>query len=128
VKTISCFRKTLFVFLILFFNHFSFSQSINVVKGRVFDSSNKQPIPFANISVVGTKTGTVSDIDGNFVLKNINNSLQIQISYVGYENKIIMLSEQTSDFLNVYLKPQTITLPELTIKANDNLLTVLCAK
>jgi len=120
VKTISCFRKTLFVFLILFFNHFSFSQSINVVKGRVFDSSNKQPIPFANISVVGTKTGTVSDIDGNFVLKNINNSLQIQISYVGYENKIIKLSEQTSDFLNVYLKPQTITLPELTIKANDN--------
>lgn len=120
MRTIIFIRNIFLLYSIFLFNDISFCQSINGLKGRVFDSSNRQPIPFANISVVGTKTGTVSDIDGNFVLKNIDYPLQIQISYVGYENKIVKLTEPKNEILNVYIKPQTITLPELTIKANEN--------
>jgi len=108
--------------LILFFLLLSFTlvsaQQHVVIKGKIIDISNKQPIPFANISLIGTNTGTVSDIDGNFSLKCTALPVKIQVSFVGYENKVLTI--QTVGDLVIYLKPQTITLPELTIKASEN--------
>ncbi len=53
------------LFLTLFFCSISFAQ--NSISGTVSDS-NKQPIPGANIKVVGANSGAISDFDGKFVL------------------------------------------------------------
>ena len=50
------------LFLTLFFCSISFAQ--NSISGTVSDSK-KQPIPGANIIIVGTSTGTVTDFDGD---------------------------------------------------------------
>ena len=39
------------------------------VKGKVVDAENNEPLIGATVSVSGTTLGTVTDIDGNFVLK-----------------------------------------------------------
>ncbi|HEX9601745.1 MAG TPA: carboxypeptidase-like regulatory domain-containing protein, partial [Mariniflexile sp.] len=57
--------KTILLFFLLFFCGFANSQT--VITGSVVDD-NSQPIPGANIIVVGTSTGTVTDFDGNFTL------------------------------------------------------------
>lgn len=110
--------------IIIFFSFFVYSyswgQSGNVLKGKILDASNKEPIPFANISVVNTNIGTISDIDGNFVMKNVHFPIELNISYVGYETKKILLEQLPSKPLKILLKAQTINLPELIIKPTEN--------
>ena len=57
------------------------------VKGHVKDATG-EPIIGATVRVDGTQTATVSDFDGNFVLK-ANEGATITISYVGYQNATV---------------------------------------
>ena len=57
--------KTIIPFLLLLFCGILYSQT--TITGSVVDD-NSQPIPGANIIVMGTSTGTVTDFDGNFAL------------------------------------------------------------
>ena len=57
------------------------------VKGHVKDAAG-EPIIGATVRVDGTQTATVSDFDGNFVLK-ANQGANITISYVGYQNQTV---------------------------------------
>ncbi len=92
--------KTFFQFLFLLGFTFSFAQSS--VMGTVTDNTG-QPLPGANVVVVGTSQGAVSDFDGKF---SINVSTQppfsIQVSSVGFETKTIEVSN-LSDSLSIEL-------------------------
>ena len=75
--------KTILKTLVLLFCVASFAQT--TVKGTVNDDSG-QPLPGANIIVVGTSSGVVTDFDGNFTLNvNQNPPFSIQVSSVGFE-------------------------------------------
>ncbi|XMO87738.1 TonB-dependent receptor [Algibacter sp. AS12] len=75
--------KTILPFLMLLFCGISFSQT--TITGTVVDD-NSQPIPGANIIIVGTSTGNVTDFDGNFtVTTNLNPPFTLQASSVGFE-------------------------------------------
>ena len=52
-------------------------------------SEDGEPIVGASIIVVGTKTGTVSDIDGKFSFNAIpDKATQLRISYLGMHSKV----------------------------------------
>ena len=75
--------KTILKTLVLLFCVASFAQT--TVKGTVNDASGL-PLPGANIIVVGTSTGVVTDFDGNFTLNvSQNPPFSIQVSSVGFE-------------------------------------------
>jgi len=75
--------KTILKTLVLLFSVASFAQT--TVKGTVNDASGL-PLPGANIIVVGTSTGVVTDFDGNFTLAvSQNPPFSIQVSSVGFE-------------------------------------------
>ena len=57
------------------------------VKGHVKDAQG-EPIIGATVRVAGTQTATVSDFDGNFVLK-ANQGADISVSYVGYQPQTV---------------------------------------
>ncbi len=99
---------------------FLFSQSQPVLKGRILDAENKQPLSFVNIAVKGTSYGTVSDIDGNFTLKNLKLPVEIQFSYIGYEDKTKQISQISIEPMLIYLKQKLYDLPELTVNPGDN--------
>jgi outer membrane receptor protein involved in Fe transport len=82
--------KTILPFFLLLLCGVSFSQT--TITGSVVDD-NSQPIPGANIIVVGTSTGTVTDFDGNFTLNyNQNPPFSIQASSVGFETETIEIN------------------------------------
>jgi len=57
------------------------------VKGRVFDRETKDPLPGANVLVKGTSIGASSDINGNFVIRNVPVGPQtLLVTYVGYKS------------------------------------------
>ena len=75
--------KTILKTLVLLFCVASFAQT--TVKGTVNDDSGL-PLPGANIIIVGTSSGVVTDFDGNFTLNvNQNPPFSIQVSSVGFE-------------------------------------------
>jgi len=75
--------RTFFSILLLFFYGISYSQT--TISGTVTDDSG-QPLPGANIIVVGTSTGVVTDFDGNFTLKvNQDPPFSVKASSVGFE-------------------------------------------
>ncbi|WP_242203807.1 TonB-dependent receptor [Aestuariivivens insulae] len=107
--------KTIFPFLLLLFSAITFSQT--TISGSVTDD-NSQPLPGANILVVGTTTGTVTDFDGNFTLTyNQNPPFSVQASNVGFETETIEVTSNNQT-LNFILKEGTTSLDEVVISAS----------
>ena len=91
-------KKITKLFMLLFCA-VSFAQS--TVSGKVTDN-NGQPLPGANIVVLGTSIGTVTDFDGKYSLNvNQNPPFSIQVSSVGFESitKEVTSNTQTLDFV-----------------------------
>ena len=57
----------------------------NTVKGQVVDHQG-EPIIGATVKVKGGKSGTVTDLDGNFALKATPGAV-IEVSYIGYRTQ-----------------------------------------
>ncbi|WP_111307792.1 TonB-dependent receptor [Confluentibacter sediminis] len=106
--------KTFLSILSLLFFGLSYSQTI--ISGTVIDDSS-QPIPGANIIVIGTSTGITTDFDGKFTLTvNQIPPFDLQASSVGFETVIerITSNNQTVNFI---LKEGT-SLDEVVISAS----------
>jgi TonB-linked SusC/RagA family outer membrane protein len=101
-------------------------ESISMEKEKVINANQQQkkqitgivvdadgtPIIGANIVETGTSNGTITDIDGNFVL-NVEERAIIHISYIGYLDQDINTSGQ--NFFKVTLFEDTQTLEELVV-------------
>ncbi|MFA6025112.1 MAG: TonB-dependent receptor [Ignavibacteriaceae bacterium] len=89
------------------------------ISGEVRDAVTKQPLLYANISIVGTQLGTVTDEKGYFVIKNIVPEVyQLKISYIGYistikEDITVIHSRNTSVFIE--LRPSQIEMSEVSV-------------
>ena len=64
------------------------TQQQNSCKGTVKDASG-EPIIGATIRIDGKTGGTVTDLDGNFVLNNLTKGAKLTITYVGYKAQTI---------------------------------------
>lgn len=66
----------------------------NTICGTVYDLKSKTPLPYANVLIQNTSTGTTTNEDGSFELKyEKTGDEQLSISYVGYDTKIIEASK-----------------------------------
>ena len=96
--------------------------SAQTIKGRITDANSNQTLPFVGVLVKGTQTGTLTDIDGKFQLTipSVQN-IELQVSYLGYQPQTIALnSYQDIEKINVKLKPQAVSLQEISVKAGEN--------
>ena len=106
--------KTLTPFFLLLFSTLTFAQT--TITGMVVDENNV-PVAGANIVVVGTTSGTVTDFDGNFSLTYSQNPpFTIEARYVGYETQSIEITDRNQT-LNIVLKEGN-ALDEVVISAS----------
>lgn len=87
------------------------AQQANKVTGIVKDT-NGEPIIGANVTVKGQSIGTITDIDGRFVLDAPKDAV-LQITYIGYVSQEVKVSGNKE--LNVVLKEDTETLDEVVV-------------
>lgn len=74
----------------------------NIVKGKVIDIKTGDPVIGANIRVVNNKLlNTISDVNGNFILKDISPDAELEISYIGYEDSYVKLNGRTTLSINL---------------------------
>ena len=90
----------------------SFAQNLRVT-GKVLDEQGEGVIG-AGVVVQGTTTGTITDMDGNFVLPSVARGTTLEISCVGYATQEVVVNGPT---LNVTLLPDTTALDESVVIA-----------
>lgn len=57
-----------------------------ILEGMVYDKSNRSPLIGVNIVVMGTYLGTSSDINGHYIIPNVNpGEYTLEITYIGYK-------------------------------------------
>lgn len=77
------------------------------LKGKVV-GENGDPIPFVSVFIVDSQLGTQTNSEGIFELKHsVNKVVDIQISAVGYESKILSTEEfRTNELVTISLTPR----------------------
>ncbi len=63
------------------------------IKGEVTDVQNGEALIGATVMVEGEKGGTVTDFDGNFSLQVSSSAKKIKVSYIGYIDKVLSISD-----------------------------------
>lgn len=64
------------------------------ITGTIVDDNN-EPVIGANVSIKGTTTGTITDMDGKFSLE-ASKGMTLLISYIGFETQEVTVGSQTS--------------------------------
>ena len=82
--------------------------------GVVLDAETLEPLPFANVVVVGTANGTVTDLDGRFTLNLDKNAVTLEVSFLGYETKKETVKASDKN-IRILLSNSTVKLEELVI-------------
>ncbi|MCB9082066.1 MAG: TonB-dependent receptor [Lewinellaceae bacterium] len=95
------FQKGLLLLAILF-SAFTVSAQ-RVITGTVTDAENGDPLIGASILIVGTSSGTVTDIDGTYSLEVPASATQLIFSYTGYNAQTITIG--ASNVMDVALAP-----------------------
>ncbi|SCD19755.1 SusC/RagA family [Proteiniphilum saccharofermentans] len=89
----------------------AFAQNLTV-RGTVTDQSGEALIG-VTVQVQGTTTGTITDVDGGFVLTNVPSDGTLEVSYVGMRSQSISVNGRTS--INVILEEDTELLDEVIV-------------
>ncbi|MEM6378143.1 MAG: SusC/RagA family TonB-linked outer membrane protein [Bacteroidota bacterium] len=79
----------------------NFALAQRSITGTVTDANSGEPLIGANILVVGTGSGTITDLDGSFSLEVPDDAAELEISYTGYTSKTVALG--ASNILDVAL-------------------------
>ncbi len=107
---------------LLSFAHPLLAQTITI-RGKVVDAKNNEAILFANVQIVGTTTGTQTDLNGAYALNVKPGEITLKFSYVGYTPETRTLTTDSTKritLLNIRLKPQANSLSEVTVRGKKD--------
>lgn len=89
--------------------------------GKILDSETKKPVVFANVILKGTSIGTVTNADGDFLIKApaLSDVQVIEITHIGYETKLIKLPELKGETASIMLSSVTVPIEAVTVSYGD---------
>lgn len=104
-----------FTILSLFISVLTFAQT--TISGTVTDATS-QPVPGANVKIVGGSTGTSTGFDGKFMLKTQNAfPFTIEVSMTGFGSQTLEVTSKEQEIV-VVLSEETTTLNEIVVSAS----------
>jgi outer membrane receptor for ferrienterochelin and colicin len=111
------------LFFVFTFYTLLLSAQSGIIKGRVFNGANNEPLPFASIIITGTTIGSTSDMDGNFVFTGISPGYyKLTVSNIGYEMVIsdeFQVTNAKTTFTDISMKEKTFNLEDVVVKPNS---------
>jgi outer membrane receptor protein involved in Fe transport len=113
--------KLKFLFFTLLICAIGFSQNKGTISGVLLDKdSNNQSLPFANVLIKDTKTGTNTDIDGKYTITIAPGNYTVQFSFLGYETVEVPVTVVTNETitLNNSLGSGSYKLKDVVIKSS----------
>ncbi|RYD79071.1 MAG: carboxypeptidase-like regulatory domain-containing protein, partial [Sphingobacteriales bacterium] len=103
--------KNIILFLLLSCAVKGYSQTI---QGKVVDEVSGTPIPFVSLMITGTQTTSITNENGDFVIKATSFPFKLKFSHISYLNSEAEVKSASEKFV-VRLKQAAINLTEVTI-------------
>ncbi len=91
--------KKIFIAIFIFINAISYSQVTGTIEGTVYDKEvNNEPLPFVNVFIKGTTTGTTTEFEGTYSMNVAPGTYILVFSFIGYKtieipNVVVKASE-----------------------------------
>ena len=99
----------------------AWAQAQGLITGRIVDHDSKEPLPGANIQVLSTLRGGISDADGRFSIGSLSEGVySLRFSMIGYHTLVlnrITVEATKATPLNVALKPTAIEMDPMVVSA-----------
>lgn len=111
-------RKFFFSLFVLLLPFLSWAQSAGV-SGTIYDAVTKASLAFVSVTLKGTNTGTVTDIDGHFTIDKLPANAMLMISYIGYKTKEYRF-EKAGTPLTIFIEPADSQLESVIVSTNEN--------
>ena len=84
--------------------------------GRIVDGETGEGVPYASVIYKGHGVAVISDIDGRFSIDR-HQGWRLTFSAVGYKSEEVTITEQKRGELDITLRPDKLTLQEVTVNA-----------
>jgi tonB-linked outer membrane protein, susC/ragA family len=91
----------------------------NRIRGMVVDA-NREPIPGASIIVKGTRTGTSTNIEGEFTLDVKNDKVTLEVSFIGMKKQTLQVDASRKKMLEITLVDDVKTLDDVVVTGYSN--------
>ena len=91
----------------------------NRIRGMVVDA-NREPIPGASIIVKGTRTGTSTNIEGEFTLDVKNEKVTLEVSFIGMKKQTLQVDASRKKMLEITLVDDVKTLDDVVVTGYSN--------
>lgn len=93
------------------------------ISGKITDAETSEPLPYATIGISHRGRGTVTNFNGDFVLRISEECLDdtLSVSYVGYVNRRITVRSLPGNYMTISMDRDFIPIPEIIIRAQDPL-------
>ena len=108
--------RCVFLFLLL---AFAAKAQTTKVSGKITDALTHESLPFVTINFKGTKIGTTSDMDGNYLLETYYASDSLRFSLIGYKSKTVFIKKDKVKQMDISLHPSETDLREVVVNAKD---------
>ena len=97
------------------------SSSFKYFKGTILDSKSKNELTFASITVSGSNISTISNSEGDFLIKIPidRQDASLIISFLGYKDKVISIKDLKQEKNLLYLEPVNILLKDVVVNVVD---------
>lgn len=107
------------LFYLLVFSSFTYAQN-GVIKGKVINVENNEPIPFVNIVVGTSQQGAMTDDQGNFEIKGLAPGFtNITASSIGFKTQTyrdIQVTNAKAAYVDVLMEPTAKEIEGVIIK------------
>ena len=106
-------RHSIILFLLANFLVINAFSQTNI-NGKILDEETNEELIGASVKIVNSSYGCVTDINGDFVIKtNISLPFSIEVSYIGYDSKVIDLIDNQR--LKIALKSKDLQLKAVEV-------------
>lgn len=93
------------------------------IRGTIVDAENEEALAGANVQVLNSYQATSTNSEGNFQLNRLKEDAQLKISFIGYENDTLELSEVSGNNIRINLQRKAYQTEEVIISStrlNEN--------
>lgn len=112
--------KKIFIAIFVFINAIAFSQTTGTIQGTVYDKEfENAPLPFANVFIKGTSTGTTTEFEGTYEIKVAPGTYTVVFSFIGYKTievpNVIISADETVTINKTLSASEGVSLSEIQI-------------
>ena len=107
-----------FIFLLILISGEAFSQK-KMLTGTVTDMQTGDPIPFVNIAIKHTITGTTTDTLGRFIMSFPKLTDTLSFTAIGYKSVIKLLPREDMNSLSVVMLPEVFDIGEVEVAPDE---------